>query len=340
MATDARDLAVALARKGFRDGESALSALKSLGDVPDRLVDQIAGVASPDTALCSLRNIAERMGSAELLQLLESDPELRQRLLVVLGTSEALGDFLVRHPEHVRDLAADELSPVPISLEQRRRQMLEATDADELRIAYYRKLLHIAARDLTALTTFEESSAELSDLAIATLGAALAIAQAAEPGADLCRLTIMAMGKTGGHELNYLSDVDVIFVYEPADGADDHEAAMAATRLASAVMRLCRDHTGEGTIWEVDAEPASRGQERSVGPVAREPRRLLREVGQHVGVPGPAQGAVRGRRRAARPGVPGCALADDLVRQHPAELRDRRPGDAPAGHREHPRRPS
>ena len=100
--------------------------------------------------------------------------------------------------------------------------MDEATTADELRIGYYRKLLHIAARDLTALTTFEESSAELSDLAVATLGAALAIARAEEPDADLCRFTIMAMGKTGGHELNYLSDVDVIFVHEACDGADDH----------------------------------------------------------------------------------------------------------------------
>ena len=272
MATDVRELAVALARKGFRDGEGALSALTALGDVPDPLIEQLASVASPDTALCSLRNIADRMGATELIELLQSDDELRQRLLVVLGTSEALGDFLFRHPEHVRDLASDELSRVPISLEQRRRQMLEASDADGLRIAYYRKLLHIAARDLTALTSFEESSAELSDLAIATLGAALAIARAAEPSADLCRLTIMAMGKAGGHELNYLSDVDVIFVYEPVDGADDHEAAMAATRLAAAVMRLCRDHTGEGTIWEVDAELRPEGKN---GP-------LVRSLASHV----------------------------------------------------------
>jgi glutamate-ammonia-ligase adenylyltransferase len=268
VATDARELA----RAGFRDGEGALSLLTSLGGVPHELVDQIASVASPDTALSSLAGIAERMGAAELFALLETDAELRQRLLVVLGTSEALGDFLVRHPEHVRDLAADELSPVPIALAQRRRQMEEATTADELRIGYYRKLLHIAARDLTALTTFEQSSAELSDLAISTLGAALAIARANEPAADQCRLTIMAMGKTGGHELNYLSDVDVIFVHEPAEGADDHEAATAATRLASAVMKLCREHTGEGTIWEVDADLRPEGKNGS----------LVRTLGSHV----------------------------------------------------------
>ncbi len=246
--------------------------LAELGEVPDELVEQIASVASPDTALSSLEAIASSMGAPTLLEVLQGDAELRQRLLIVLGTSEALGDFLARHPEHVHDLAADELSLRPISLEQRRRQMEEATTADELRIAYYRKLLHIAARDLTALTTFEESSAELSDLAISTLGAALRIARTGEPNADLCRLTIMAMGKTGGHELNYLSDVDVIFVYEPVGDADEHAAATAATKLASSVMKLCREHTGEGTIWEVDAELRPEGKN---GP-------LVRSLGSHV----------------------------------------------------------
>ncbi|MET1037408.1 MAG: bifunctional [glutamine synthetase] adenylyltransferase/[glutamine synthetase]-adenylyl-L-tyrosine phosphorylase, partial [Aeromicrobium sp.] len=272
MATDERDLAVALARKGFRDGEGALAILTLLGDVPTPLVDQIASVASPDTALSSLGHIAERMGAPELLQLLAADAELRQRLLVVLGTSEALGGFLTRHPEHVRDLAADELSRTPIPLDVRRRQMEEATTADELRVSYYRKLLHIAARDLTALTSFEESSAELSDLAIATLGAALKIAIAAEPGSEHCRLTIMAMGKTGGRELNYLSDVDVIFVHEVSEGCDEHKAATAATRIASAVMKLCREHTGEGTIWEVDAGLRPEGKN---GP-------LVRSLASHV----------------------------------------------------------
>nr|WP_217361789.1 bifunctional [glutamine synthetase] adenylyltransferase/[glutamine synthetase]-adenylyl-L-tyrosine phosphorylase [Aeromicrobium stalagmiti] len=265
-------MAVALARKGFRDGDGAVADLESLGDVPDALVDQIASVASPDTALSSLASIGRRMGAAPLLDLLASDDELRLRLLVVLGTSEALGDFLTRHPEHVRDLAATELSPSPILLPKRRAQMEEATTADELRVAYYRKLLHIAARDLTALTSFEQSSAELSDLAVSTLGAALQIARAAEPDADLCRLTIMAMGKTGGHELNYLSDVDVIFVHEPAEGADEQAALSSATRLASAVMRLCRDHTKEGTIWEVDAELRPEGKN---GP-------LVRSLASHV----------------------------------------------------------
>jgi glutamate-ammonia-ligase adenylyltransferase len=230
------------------------------------LIDQIASVASPDTALSSLAAIADRMGAPKLLKQLAQDRDLRQRLLVVLGTSEALGSFVARHPEFISDLGSKELSNEPISLGLRRSQMSTATTAEELRVNYYRKLLHLAARDLTALTSFEESSAELSDLAVATLGAALQIARVDEHDDGLCRFAIIAMGKTGGRELNYLSDVDVIFVYEAAEGADDHAAAAAAARLASATMRLCGEHTSEGTIWEVDANLRPEGKD---GPLVR-----------------------------------------------------------------------
>ncbi len=229
-------------------------------------MEQVASVASPDTALASLVAIAETWGVERLLATLRGDAELRQRLLIVLGTSEALGDFLARHPQHVEDLAADRLSPVPLDLDLMRQQLGDADDADALRVAYRRKLLHVAARDLTALTCFEESSAELADLAMATLGAALELARRDEPDADCVRLAVMAMGKTGGRELNYVSDVDVIFVHEPADGADEQVAGRIAARLASAMMRLCSDHTREGTIWEVDANLRPEGTQ---GPLSR-----------------------------------------------------------------------
>jgi len=237
-----------------------------LGDVPKELIDQIAGVASPDTALASLADIATEYGAAGLLKLLADDAELRQRLLIVLGTSQALGHFLARHPVFVTDLGANELSRTPLDLDEQRKQMATATTPDELRIQYHRKLLHIAARDLTALTTFDESSAEIADLAIATLGAALDIARRDEDDEALCRLAIMAMGKTGGRELNYISDVDVIFVYEPNEGADVQAALKAAIRLAATTMRICSDHSAEGVIWEVDAELRPEGRS---GPLVR-----------------------------------------------------------------------
>lgn len=74
------------------------------------------------------------------------------------------------------------------------------------------------------------------------------------------------MGKCGGHELNYVSDVDVIFVGEAVEGADEGKAIQAATRLASHMMRICSDTTVEGTIWPVDANLRPEGRN---GPLVR-----------------------------------------------------------------------
>ncbi|NEC17720.1 bifunctional [glutamine synthetase] adenylyltransferase/[glutamine synthetase]-adenylyl-L-tyrosine phosphorylase, partial [Streptomyces parvus] len=105
------------------------------------------------------------------------------------------------------------------------------------------------------------------DLATATLRAALAIARTAAPeDAAQCRLAVVAMGKCGGRELNYISDVDVIFVGEARDGVDETKAMQAATRLAAHMMRICSDTTVEGTIWEVDANLRPEGRN---GPLVR-----------------------------------------------------------------------
>src|SRR5919199_1736527 len=72
---------------------------------------------------------------------------------------------------------------------------------------------------------------DLADLATATLRAALALAEAAAPqDAAACRLAVIAMGKCGGHELNYVSDVDVIFVAEATEGTTEAHALKSATR--------------------------------------------------------------------------------------------------------------
>ncbi|RSS83160.1 bifunctional [glutamine synthetase] adenylyltransferase/[glutamine synthetase]-adenylyl-L-tyrosine phosphorylase, partial [Streptomyces sp. WAC05292] len=81
-----------------------------------------------------------------------------------------------------------------------------------------------------------------------------------------CRLAVIAMGKCGGNELNYVSDVDVIFVGDTANGADESAALRAATRLASHLMRICSETTVEGTIWPVDANLRPEGRN---GPLVR-----------------------------------------------------------------------
>ncbi|MER6477933.1 bifunctional [glutamine synthetase] adenylyltransferase/[glutamine synthetase]-adenylyl-L-tyrosine phosphorylase [Streptomyces filamentosus] len=263
-----------LLRHGFTDPSGAerlldlpeLSALR--GD--SVLLDALGATADPDLALRGLVRLVEAQAEPErqtfTTTLLSAKP-FRDRLLGVLGTSEALADHLARHPRDWETLVTYEASDLHPGIAEFERGLAGANDPVTLRIAYRRCLLGIAARDVCGTTGVAQTAAELADLATATLRAALALASAAEPAdAAQCRLAVIAMGKCGGHELNYVSDVDVIFVGEPAEGADEAKAIQAATRLASHLMRICSETTVEGTIWPVDANLRPEGRN---GPLVR-----------------------------------------------------------------------
>jgi glutamate-ammonia-ligase adenylyltransferase len=138
-----------------------------------------------------------------------------------------------------------------------------------LRVAYRRRLLPLAARDLTGEAPLDQVAAELADLAAGVLEAALAVARAAvPPGSAPCRLAVVAMGKCGARELNYASDVDVVFVAEPGEGNGVDEAASlrSATQLAAGLIRVCSQSTPEGALFPVD--PNLRPEGRN-GPLVR-----------------------------------------------------------------------
>ncbi|MEU5401699.1 bifunctional [glutamine synthetase] adenylyltransferase/[glutamine synthetase]-adenylyl-L-tyrosine phosphorylase [Streptomyces sp. NPDC005963] len=263
-----------LLRHGFTDPAAAerLLDLPVLAPVRDDsvLLDALGSAADPDLALRSLVRLAETQDPDEprvLLDTLITAKPLRDRLLGVLGASEALGDHLVRHPGDWRALATYESTDLHPGVADFERCLADADDPVSLRIAYRRCLLSIAARDVCGTTDVAQTAAELADLATATLRAALAIAEAAAPDdAASCRLAVIALGKCGGHELNYVSDVDVVFVGEPAIGVDENKAVQAATRLASHLMRICSETTVEGTIWPVDANLRPEGRN---GPLVR-----------------------------------------------------------------------
>jgi glutamate-ammonia-ligase adenylyltransferase len=240
---------------------------------------------------------------------LRADHSLAARLVAVLGSSIALGEWLARHPQRWRELVGE--GPVLFELESLRERVLHALGADpdvseptsalpdadavdELRRIYTSLLLRLAADDLTAEPPpmspptaesteslgsgtdvaaapigwrLDQTGAALAALAGATLEGALAIARSRIGAtASSCRLAVIAMGKTGGGELNYLSDVDVVFAYEPTPDASAQVALRAATSLASQLMQICSLHTGEGTIWQVDADLRPEGKS---GPLVR-----------------------------------------------------------------------
>jgi glutamate-ammonia-ligase adenylyltransferase len=282
-----------LARLGFSDPARAAGLLDDRALLPlraatedghlDALVSAIGDTADPDQALLGLVRVAESLagrpdepqwGITALAAELASDGVGRGRVVSVLGASSALVDELVRHPEHWLDTAR---AVRPTGDEVRAELVRAVTDErgerdplDALRVAYKRGLLRIAALDLTSpdpLTQMPVVGEALAELAEAALEAALAIAREEYgDGHEACRLAIIGMGKTGGGELNYVSDVDVIFVAEPADGADEDTALRVGTALATATMRACSTPTAEGSLWPVDAALRPEGKQ---GPLVR-----------------------------------------------------------------------
>ncbi|MFE1530396.1 bifunctional [glutamine synthetase] adenylyltransferase/[glutamine synthetase]-adenylyl-L-tyrosine phosphorylase [Streptomyces rochei] len=264
-----------LLRHGFTDPSAAERLLDAVELAPVRddpvLLEALGATADPDLALHGLVRLLEAQpdptARRELLDTLIAAKPLRDRLLGVLGASEALADHLARHAGDWRALVTYEPRDLHRGVEDFERGLAEADDPVSLRVAYRRCLLSIAARDVCGTIDVAETAAELADLATATLRAALALAEAAAPeDAALCRLAVIAMGKCGGHELNYVSDVDVIFVGEAVEGADEPRALRAATSLASHLMRICSETTVEGSIWPVDANLRPEGRN---GPLVR-----------------------------------------------------------------------
>ncbi|GHF32864.1 MULTISPECIES: bifunctional [glutamine synthetase] adenylyltransferase/[glutamine synthetase]-adenylyl-L-tyrosine phosphorylase [Streptomyces] len=267
-----------LLRYGFSDAAAAerLLGAPELAAVHSDpvLLDALGAAADPDLALGALVRLVEAQPQADrqaLLGTLLASKPLRDRLLGVLGASEALGDHLVRHPGDWQALVTFEASDLHPGVADFERALAGRSEglcpSDSLRASYRRCLLAIAARDVTGSIDVAQTAAELADLATATLRAALRIACDEHPeDAAACRLAVIGMGKCGGQELNYVSDVDVVFVAEAANGTEEAVALRSATRLASRMMRVCSDVTPEGTIWPVDANLRPEGRN---GPLVR-----------------------------------------------------------------------
>ncbi len=272
---------------GFADAARAEFLL--LGDLgaaadelrSDPLVAAVAAAADPDLALTGLARLFAAAGGRKdaLRAALHAEQDYRDRLTAVLGVSAGLADHLARHPEDAEVLrgAADRQEASAL-----RAGMLGAVGAPDdqddpvaaaaepvaaLAAAYRRALLHLAARDLTGAATVDVVGEELADIAAAVLEAALAVARAElAPGATPCRLAVVAMGKCGGRELNYASDVDVIFVAEPVKDGDEIAALATAGRLAAGLIGVCARSTPEGSIFPVDPNLRPEGR---AGPLVR-----------------------------------------------------------------------
>ncbi|MEN9911283.1 MAG: hypothetical protein RLZZ441_851, partial [Actinomycetota bacterium] len=238
-----------LARVGFADLSGARELLDNYGFESE----WFAVSASADNAIRWLCRLAD--SSRTLLDSVLAVAEHRDALIRVLGASNGLAEFLVRKPTAL-DRA---LPPESLPTEAGYRDALSgASSVDEIRFRYREHLLTIASWDLTqpdSMAVVDYVGAALADLAGAVLDAALHLAKATVDAPASIRdntvLTIVGMGKAGARELNYISDVDVIFVCD-AHGIDSNDAVDVATKWARSVVATVNGPSLEPALWELD----------------------------------------------------------------------------------------
>jgi glutamate-ammonia-ligase adenylyltransferase len=209
------------------------------------LLDWLAQAADPDATLNQFLRFVEAYGLRSLLfELLVTNPKLLELLVKTFDVSRFAGDLLIRRPQLLEDITRDPTFDEPRSVAENLRR-LESLGAnpnnfDPIRAYRQRQLLRIILREIVGLAPPAPVFAELSDLAEACL-----VFTARLLGHE--QLTIIALGKFGGREISYGTDLDVVFVGEDNRAAQSLIAAMAQP-------------TGEGNIWPLDARLRPEGE--------------------------------------------------------------------------------
>jgi glutamate-ammonia-ligase adenylyltransferase len=262
-----------LAAFGFREADRTHQALAELTrglTRSSRLMQQLLPVLlgwlsespDPDSGLLGLRNLAGLAHQRDVVVAAFRDsPELARRLCIVLGTSRRLGDLVQRHPALALRIGDDaELQPANRS-ELAERAVIAVDGSPEqamrgLQRVVGEETLRIASGELLGITGPLSVPRQLAALGDAALTAAL---QSVSPQLPF---GVVAMGRLGGNELAYGSDLDVLLVYEGTGPSDASEAE----RVATSMFRLLNGSTPADRIWTVDAQLRPEGKQ---GPLAR-----------------------------------------------------------------------
>lgn len=279
----------ALARAGFVGLSSVRGQLQELAELTgfevDDLLPALSAAADPDNALALALRLL-RHAPVQTARYVPSRNDAR-RVLRVIGASEGAAEFFLRRPIELSALDYP-VAALPTA-DELRADLLDSVGAvdgvaaiedDEARVAlrvrYRRRLVQIASFDLEQddpVSGFDAVAAALSDLAAAALEASLAVARKQTIGSGPGRFpeaevratpfAIIGMGKAGARELNYVSDVDVIYVTEGVEsaGLSAGRAVDIATRLAMLTQRGIHEPAIEPGLWEVDPNLRPEGKD-------------------------------------------------------------------------------
>ena len=258
--------------KDFQKADANLQAMAGepgerhlLADILGDLLVCVRGSANPDQALTYFeRFVRATANRAHLYAYLKNSRQGIDILAKCLGGSVYMAEILIRDPHHFYWLTDPQ-----ILLSVRKKRVIqhdlvrilkvldhEDKQLDHLRSVKRREMLHIGARDLLRLSSVEETLSALSVLAEALISTAYWICATALrrtyriPPRAFTDFTILAMGKLGGGELNFSSDVDLMYVYKEQVSAVS--AADYFRRLAQKITAGLNDFTGEGYVYRVD----------------------------------------------------------------------------------------
>ena len=277
-----------LEKGGFSYGARSAENLRLLGEVlhPEQVVElAIAALVTPlpDMALNGVERISLVAGREGFVELCSRRSQVAQ-LMNICGSSPFLTNIICKDPYFFQRLFLERDVMRARSEEEMlatlRSRIPEEPSYQEvfplLRRFKYVEILRIAARDLNGLASLEEVTAELAALASATLQIAYEAARRElirEHGLPLeesaggrveAQLTIIGMGKLGGRELNFSSDIDLIYFYSSDNGEtagipDDRGGVKGKislhtffVRLAEMISRAIAQATGDGFVFRVD----------------------------------------------------------------------------------------
>jgi glutamate-ammonia-ligase adenylyltransferase len=231
--------------------------------LPEALLEALAACADPEQAASTLRAFFGRFSSFDpYVAALGEDPRALARLITVLGASRFVGDSIVARPE-LADIilfgggaVSDPRAAVDAELSSQLQQLPAAADEQDeqeafitaLRLAKRRVMVEVAVADLAGAISTREATRLLSDLADEIVRRATLKAL----GGDATGLAVIALGKLGGREIGYGSDLDVIFAFRREAAPEHEDATSYFARRAQRIIRLLSEPSAAGPGYELD----------------------------------------------------------------------------------------
>ncbi len=227
----------------------------------EALIEALVGSADPEQAARSLcACVSHRRFRPVIASALREPPALLRRFVTALGGSAFLGDLIVRHPELAEHALLSRGMPSPGAAARAVQREVESLGpqgmldpelvAGAIRRAKVQVTLEVVLADMAEEVRVQDVTLVLSTLADACLDYALRVAGTqTDPVQGMC---VVSVGKLGGNELGYGSDLDVLFVFEPRPGEDDGDAMVRRARQAQKAIRVISGVHEDGPGFELD----------------------------------------------------------------------------------------